>query len=442
MYFSDSDLKKLIIPLMIDQLLQTLVGIADSVMVASVGEAAVSGVSLIDTVVTLAIFTSTALATGGAVAAGQYMGQKRSETACRVANELILFVWKAFLLITILGYMGKGWIIYGIFGRIEADVAYNCEIYFMIVFASVPLIALYNAGAAVFRAMGDSSFVMKTSILMNGINVGGNALLIYGFRMGIEGVAVPTLVSRLAACAMVLAALNDQGRMLHILHPVSFRSNRKLLKKILYIGIPNAMENCMFQLGKLLVLSLVAGFGTASIAANAVANSLERFVVLPGNAIGAGILTVTAQCIGQGDFEQTKYYTRKLMKMTYFWMAVFNLGLPLLLPVIIRIYGLSAEASGYVRRIMIYHTFCTIAIWPLSFSFPYMLRAAGDVHFTMFWSIASMWIFRIGCSFVLGKRLGWGVFGVWVAMTVDWLFRSICFTARYMSGKWRHGPIV
>jgi len=442
LYFSDSDLKKLIIPLMIDQLLQTLVGIADSVMVASVGEAAVSGVSLIDTVVTLVIFTSTALATGGAVAAGQYMGQKRPEMACQVTNELILFVWKAFLLITILGYLGKEWIIYGIFGKIEADVAYNCEIYFMIVFASVPLIALYNAGAAIFRAMGDSSFVMKTSLLMNGINVGGNALLIYGFRMGIAGVAVPTLVSRLVACVVVLAALNDQGRVLHILSPVFFRSNRKLLKKILYIGIPNAMENCMFQLGKILVLSLVAGFGTASIAANAVANSLERFAVLPGNAVGAGILTVTAQCIGLGDFEQTKYYTRKLMKMTYFWMGVFNLGLLLLLPVIIKIYGLSDEASGYVRSIMIYHTFCTITIWPLSFSFPYMLRAAGDVHFTMLWSIVSMWIFRIGCSFVLGKWLGWGVFGIWVAMTVDWLFRSICFTARYMSGKWRHGPIV
>lgn len=440
--FSNRDLRNLIIPIVIDQFLQAAVGIADSVMVASVGEAAVSGVSLIDMVIILMIFTSMAFSTGGAVVAGQYLGKQQEDMACRVANELVLFTCKAFLAITLLGYIGKDLIIGGLFGEIEADVAYNCEVYLLIVFASIPMIALYNAGAAILRAMGDASVVMKASLLMNGINVGGNALFIYGFHFGIEGVAIPTLVSRLAACIMVLILLCDQKRRIHIVRPFSVRTNSYFLKKILYIGIPNAIENGMFQLGKLLVLSMIARFGTAAIAANAVASSLERFVVLPGNSIGLGLQTVCAQCMGQGDHKQVDYYTRKLVKWTYIMMAAVNLSVLLLLPLILMIYGLSAEASGYVRQIMIYHTFCTIAIWPLTFSLPYMLRAVGDVHFTLFWSVVSMWVFRIGSAWLLGVKLGWGVFGVWVAMTIDWLFRSVCFVSRYISGKWKHPSLV
>ncbi len=442
MYFSNADLKRLIVPLMIDQLLQTLVGIADSVMAASVGEAAVSGVSLVDTMMTLMILTSTALATGGSVAAGQYLGQNNPKMACQMSNELVVFSGKAFFMVMIFGYLGKDWIINGLFGEIETEVANNCQMYFMIVLLSIPMIAVYNAAAALVRTMGDATIIMKLSLLMNGINVAGNAFLIYGFHIGVAGVAIPSVVSRMVACIAILLVLNQQKRVLHLLHPISLHNHPKLLKKILYIGIPNAMENGMFQMGKLLVLRIVSSFGTASIAANAVSNTLERFVVLPGNAIGMGLLTVTAYCVGKRDFVQTRYYTRKLLKMTYFWMAVFNLLLLLLLPVVIEIYGLSQEASRYVRQIMVYHTFCTIAIWPLTFSFPYMLRAAGDVHFTMFWSMISMWIFRIGFSWILGKWLNWGVFGIWVAMTIDWIFRSICFTIRYLGRRWEHRPIV
>lgn len=442
MLFSNKDLKKLIIPIVGDQFLQAAVGIADSVMVASVGEAAVSGVSLIDMVIILMIFTSMAFATGGAVVTGQYLGKQRADQACKVTNELILFTFKAFMVIMVMGYMGKDLIIDGLFGEIEADVAYNCNIYLMIVFASIPMIALYNAGSAILRAMGDASTVMRVSLLMNGINVGGNALLIYGFHCGIEGVAIPTLASRLTACVMVLILLCNQKRQIHICRPFTIRTNLYYLKKILYIGIPNAVENGMFQMGKLLVLSMVSRFGTAAIAANAVASTLERFVVLPGNSIGLGLQTVCAQCMGLGDHDQVEYYTRKLMKWTYVMLAVVNLAVLFLLPVILMVYGLSEEASGYVRLIMIYHTCCTIAIWPLSFSLPYMLRAVGDVHYTLFWAVVSMWVFRIGSAWILGVKFQWGVFGVWVAMTIDWLFRSICFIARYCSGKWKHPSLV
>ena len=301
--FSRKDLIRLIIPLMIDQFLQAFVGLADSIMVARVGEAAVSGVSLVDTVMLLIINIFTALATGGAVIAGQYLGRKENKNGCAAAAQLINFTLVFSVLIMIFIYLGRNMILSGIFGSIEPDVMYNSTVYLLIVTASVPLIALYNAGAAIFRAMGNSKISMETSLLMNTINVGGNAFLIFGLHRGVEGVAIPTLVSRGVACIVMLALLNDQRNLLHLPHPYPLHINWSMLKKILYIGIPSGLENSMFQLGKIVVLSLVAGYGTASLAANAVCNNVATFAVLPGMSFGFAMLTVCAQCVGAGEFE-------------------------------------------------------------------------------------------------------------------------------------------
>ena len=441
-FFSNADLCKLIVPLIIDQFLQAFVGLADSIMVASVGEAAVSGVSLIDTIMVLILNIFTALATGGAVIAGQFLGKKRDEMACKSTNQLISFTLKASLVVMLLCYLGRNFITHVVFGKIEADVMYNCNVYMMIVFASIPMTALYNAGAAIYRAMGNSAVAMKISMLMNAINLGGNALLIFVFHRGVEGVAIPTLVSRTVACVIMMFLMNNQKHTLHLYHPFSFKTDWGLLKKILYIGVPNGLENSMFQLGKILVLSIVTGFGTASIAANAVSNNVATFAVLPGMSVGFAILTVGAQCVGAGDYEQVRYYTKKLMKIVYVSLFAANILVVLAVPYIIQIYGLSAEASQYAHKILIYHSICAVTIWPLSFSLPNTLRAAADVTYTMILSIISMWIFRIGFSVVLGVYCHMGVFGVWVAMTIDWLFRAVCFSIRYLRGKWKHAALV
>lgn len=441
-FFSNADLCKLIVPLIIDQFLQAFVGLADSIMVASVGEAAVSGVSLIDTIMVLILNIFTALATGGAVIAGQFLGKKRDEMACKSTNQLISFTLKASLIIMLLCYLGRNFITHVVFGKIEADVMYNCNVYMMIVFASIPMTALYNAGAAIYRAMGNSAVAMKISMLMNAINLGGNALLIFVFHRGVEGVAIPTLVSRTVACVIMMFLMNNQKHTLHLYHPFSFKTDWALLKKILYIGVPNGLENSMFQLGKILVLSIVTSFGTASIAANAVSNNVATFAVLPGMSVGFAILTVGAQCVGAGDYEQVRYYTKKLMKIVYVSLFAANILVVLAVPYIIKIYGLSAEASQYAHKILIYHSICAVTIWPLSFSLPNTLRAAADVTYTMILSIISMWIFRIGFSVVLGVYCHMGVFGVWVAMTIDWLFRAVCFSIRYLRGKWKHVALV
>lgn len=441
-FFSNADLCKLIVPLIIDQFLQAFVGLADSIMVASVGEAAVSGVSLIDTIMVLILNIFTALATGGAVIAGQFLGKKRDEMACKSTNQLISFTLKASLIIMLLCYLGRNFITHVVFGKIEADVMYNCNVYMMIVFASIPMTALYNAGAAIYRAMGNSAVAMKISMLMNVINLGGNALLIFVFHRGVEGVAIPTLVSRTVACVIMMFLMNNQKHTLHLYHPFSFKTDWGLLKKILYIGVPNGLENSMFQLGKILVLSIVTSFGTASIAANAVSNNVATFAILPGMSVGFAILTVGAQCVGAGDYEQVRYYTKKLMKIVYVSLFAANILVVLAVPYIIKIYGLSAEASQYAHKILIYHSICAVTIWPLSFSLPNTLRAAADVTYTMILSIISMWIFRIGFSVVLGVYCHMGVFGVWVAMTIDWLFRAVCFSIRYLRGKWKHQALV
>lgn len=437
--FTNRDLRKLIVPLIIEQFLQIFVGLADSIMVASVGEAAVSGVSLVDSVFILFINIFAALATGGAVVSGQYIGRKDPETGCRAAWQMLIFIALSSVVVMAACYLCRGFILHQVFGSIDADVYHNSRTYLLIVCASIPFIALYNGGAAIFRAMGNSKIAMEMSLLMNGINLIGNAVLIFGLHMGVEGAAIPTLASRVIAAIIILKLLCRQDRLLHIPRPFLWKIEKKLLKKILYIGIPNGLENSMFQLGKILVLSLVSGFGTAAIAANAIGNYVAMFAILPGMALGLTTVTVVSQCVGAGDYDQVRYYTKKLVKLCYLLLLVFNGLVVLSLPLILHVYGLSDQASQLAKEILIYHSICAVTVWPLSFTLPNTLRASNDVALTMLIAIISMWIFRVGFSYLLGIYLDMQLFGVWVAMTIDWLFRAICFAVRYHGAKWQKG---
>jgi putative MATE family efflux protein len=434
--FSGKDLQKLIIPLFIEQFLGIFVGLADSIMVASVGEAAVSAVSLIDTIMVLLINIFTALATGGAIVAGQALGRKKEEEGCEAAEQTLLFSTLFSVLIMVLVYAGKWFILHVVFGKIEPDVMQNCNMYLVIVTASIPFLAVYNSGAAMYRAMGDSKTPMLMSLVMNGTNLLGNAILLYGLGMGVEGAAIPTTVSRMLAGVWMLFLMCNSRNAIHVRSLTGLRIKGSMLKKVLHIGIPCGMENSMFQLGKILVLSLVSGFGTSSIAANAVCNSICSFAVLGGTSMGYALSSVAAQCVGAGDYHQVRYYTRKLLKYSYAAMAFMNVVILLTLSFMIQVYNLSPETGNIARQIIMYHAVLSVIIWPLSFTIPNTLRAANDVGFCMWISIASMWIFRIGFSYILGQYVGLGVFGIWVAMTIDWAFRALCFTLRYRGTKW------
>ena len=441
-YFSNRALKRLIAPMIIEQFLAILVGMSDSIMVATVGEHAVSGVSLVDNIFVLLIYLFAALATGGAVVMGQYLGQNKHEKANRAVNQLILFTALFAICIMIGLYLARNLILHRVFGAIEANVMEASKTYLLIVSASIPFIALYNAGAAVFRTMGNSKVPMYLSMMMNAINVGGNAILIFGFGMGVAGAATSTLVSRVISAVAIIFLLCSPEHLLHLERPFSFKLDFGMLKKIAYIGIPNGLENGMFQLGKIMVLSMITGFGTAAIAANAVSNIIATFQVLPGMSVGMAVITVCSRCVGAGDYEAARYYTRKILKLVHILIIVFSVTTLVALPGIMHLYNLSDDAMTFTKQIIWYHGICCMLIWPEAFTLPNTLRAGLDAKFTMMVSVFSMWVFRIGMSYVLGAWLGMGLFGVWTAMQIDWAVRSLVFGVRFLGHKWEKARVL
>ncbi|MBO5484668.1 MAG: MATE family efflux transporter [Lachnospiraceae bacterium] len=440
--FSNRDLKKLIFPLLVEQLLAVTVGLTDSIMVASVGESAVSAVSLVDNINILLIGLFSALATGGAVVAGQYIGHGDRKKACTAGEQMLVFVFAMALGIMALIYLGKFFILNIVFGQISQEVHDYADTYLMIVMASIPFLALYNCGAALFRVQGNSQISMQTSLLMNSINIIGNAVMIFGLHCKVEGVAIPTLVSRVIAAFVIVILLRNQELEVHISKPFRYRFLPGMVKRILQIGVPNGVENSMFQLGKLVLLSLISTFGTTAIAANAVSNSVAAFEILPGQAVGLALVTVISQCVGAGDYQQVRYYTKKLMGYTYIAMIALNILILFGLPIIMNVYHLSAETTKVTTQILLLHGVCAMVIWPLSFTFPNTLRAANDVKYTMIVSMVSMWFCRIILGFVLGKYMGFGVLGTWMAMILDWCVRSVFFVIHYYRGKWMEKKVV
>ncbi len=436
MFFSNKDLVRLIIPLLIEQTLAMTVGMVDTVMVAAAGESAVSAVSLVDNINILLINIFAALATGGAVVCGQFIGKKQTKRACFAADQLILFTTIISVLVMAALYFAKEWVLTTVFGQIEPDVKSQADIYFMIVMASIPFISLYNACAALFRVMGNSKISMVTSLVMNGINVVGNAVLVYGFSMGVVGVAIPTLISRIIAAVIIYILLRNQSLLVHASKIPIIKPEFIFVKKILHIGIPNGLENSMFQLGRIMVLSLISTLGTASITANAVANNIASFQALPGSAINISLITVISRCVGAHDFKQARYYTRKLISISYVGIALINIVILVLLPTLLGLYNLSSETYLQTQGIIIFYAVVSTLIHQISFGLPNTLRAANDVRYTMIVSVFSMWIFRIACSYLFVNQFNMGLFGVWAAMAVDWIVRSIFFLTRYISGKW------
>ena len=426
MLYSNKDLKKLILPLVLEQFLAILVGMVDTVMISGVGEAAVSGVSLVDNINILVINITAAMATGGAVVAGHFLGQKDSESAGKAAWQLILFSSAASVVIFLMLVAFHRPLLYAIFGNVEAEVMSSAVTYLLITAISIVPLAVYNSCVALFRAMNGAKTTLMISILMNAINVVGNAILIFGAGMGVAGAAIATTVSRTVAAIAIFGMMFQTDRQIHIKGRVDWHINVRLIKKILYIGIPNGVENSLFQLGKILLLSLISTFGTYAMAANAVCNTLAGFNILPGQAIGLALVSVAAVCIGAGDFEQARYYTKKLMLIAVISIAALSAVLIGFSPWIMKVYHLSPETEQLAIQVIRYHAVLAMLIWVPSFTLPNTLRAAGDVVWTMFIAIGSMWVFRIGASYVFHNNFHMGLLGVWVAMTIDWAFRSIC----------------
>lgn len=435
--FTRQALTRLIWPLIVEQALAITVGLADSMMVASVGEAAVSGVSLVDMISILLINIFAAMATGGAVVVSQFIGARDKVLAQWACDQLVLCTFAAALLIMTFLLAFREPVLRLAFGRVEQDVMDNCLTYVTITAPAYPFMSLYNAGAAIFRAQGNSRVSMKVSLLMNAVNLSGNAILIYGVGMGVAGVAIPTLVSRAVAAAVILALLWRKDAPLRLSSPLKMRPDRRLIYRVLTIGIPNAVENGMFQFGKIITISMITAFGTAQISANAMSNNISAVAILMGQAISLAIVTVVGQCVGAQDLRQARQYGLKLVGLgTALNTAVCALVLALL-PVLIRMYQASPETAGYIRQLVTLNCVCVPVFWSTSFILPGALRAANDVRYTSIVAVFSMWVFRIGFSYLLGVTLRWGVAGVWAAMILDWIVRSAFYLPRFLCGGWK-----
>jgi putative MATE family efflux protein len=428
--FTRKDLAKLLLPLIVEQLLAVLVGMADVVMVAAVGETAVSGVSLVDSISILIIQMLAALATGGSVVCAQYIGKKQPENACEAAGQLILVTTMVSVVIAVIALIGNRHLLAMIFGKVENSVMENAQIYFWLSALSYPFLAVYNSCAALYRAMGNSKVSMYASLVMNAINIAGNAICVFGLHMGVEGVGIPTLVSRAFAAILMLFLIQRPQNVVRIRNLQELRFNGRMIKDILKVGVPNGMENTMFQFGKLFLQSLVSSLGTVAIASYAVASNLVTFEYLVGNAIGLGIITIVGQCVGAGEWEQAKQYTKKLVLVNYAALVVICSLMILFRNQVVGIYNLSPEATRTSAEMLFAHSLAMV-VWPLAFTIPYSLRASFDAPFTMYVSVASMWIFRIASAYFFVKVLNLGVMGVWYGMYIDWVFRGLLFVNRF-----------
>lgn len=434
--YTKKDLFKLIVPLIVEQILSVLVGMADVIMVAAIGEAAVSGVSLVDSINILLIQLLAALATGGAVIASQYLGKKDQDKACQSANQLLLVTLLISLGLMIISLTGNSWILSTAFGKVDKLVMYNARIYFYITAISYPFLAIYNSCAALTRSMGNSAISMKAAIIMNIINVLGNAICVYGLRMGVEGVAIPTLISRVVAAVIMIFVIRNPKHVIHIDPKFKLGYHPAMIKRILHIGIPNGLENSMFQFGKIVIQSLVSSLGTVAIAGFAVSHNIVMLEYLPGNALGLALITIVGQCVGAGEYDQAAKYTKKIIAINYGLLAVICTTLIVVAKPLASIYNLSSEATSITVTMVVFHSICML-IWPPSFTLPNALRAASDVKYTMIISIVSMWAFRIILSYILVKVFDMGVIAVWIAMMVDWFVRAIFFSGRFIRGKWK-----
>ena len=436
MMFSNRDLRKIIIPLVIEQFLAVTIGMLDTVMVARAGEAAVSGVSLVDSVNLLMVYIFSALAGGGAVTISQIMGAGKKEYANTAAKQL---VWVIFLVSTIVMTIVlafRNGLLSLIFGSITQEVMENAKIYFLFTAMSYPFLAIYNAGASIFRAMGNSKISMKVSLTMNLINLCGNALLIFVFHMGAAGAAIATLFSRIVGAFTMMVLVHDKKLPVHIEKLFHYKPDFSLIKRICAIGIPNGAENSMFQFGKVITQSLISSFGTMQIAANAAASGLSSMQYTAGGAVGLAMITVVGRCIGAGEKEQAKMYAKKLLKIAYIMMAAVALTMAIFAKPLVGLYGLSADSTNLACTLLVMHSFAIATVHPTAFCLTNSFRAANDVKYTMILSIISMWVFRVAFSYILGKYLGLGVVGVWCAMILDWIFRAICYGTRMIRGTW------
>lgn len=440
--FSNRELFALILPILVEQLLTMLVGIADTLMVSYAGETAVSGVSLVNQLNNVFIFVFGAVASGGAVVASQYIGRNDRENGVTAASQLLMVTILISVFLMTVSILFRSRLLSFLFGRVEPDVMEASVTYLVLSALSFPAQAIYHSASALFRSMGKTKAIMNISIVMNTINVMGNAIGIFIFHAGVAGVAVPSLISRTFAAVVMLVLCFQKKNILYVQINKVFVWNGRMLGRILNVAVPNGVENGLFQLSKVALSSIVALFGTVQIAANGVAQSFWSMASLFCIAFGYAFVTVVGQCMGAGETEAADYYNKKLLRITYIGSALWNLLIVLLTPFVLMFYSLSEDTRSLVILLVVIHGVFNVLLCPLAFSLSNGLRAAGDIKFTMYASIFATVVCRVIFSVVFGVWMNLGVIGICFAMVGDWLIKAVLVLIRYRSRKWTKFQVI
>ncbi len=440
--FSNSDLFKMIMPLFIEQLLLMVVGLADTMMVSHAGEATVSGVSLDTMVYTIFILVFSSLGAGGAVIVAQYIGREDKKRADLAASQIFLTAGVISLIFTVLMLVMGNSLLNLLYSSVDAQVMEACRTYLWIVTLSFPANAIYNAGTALYRAMGKTSVTMRVSMAMNAANVVGNAIGIFVLHAGAAGVAWPTTISWYFAAVIMTLLCYKRNNPVSIHTKQIFVPNPDMIARILRVAVPNAIEGGLFQAAKVVLGSLIATFGTAQIAANGIGQTIWSLAACVSSAMSPAFIAVIGQCFGRGDTEAADYYLWKLLRITTLLSFCWNVLIFLCLPLILPLYDISDQTKDLIIIIVFIHNLFCGTIGAFFGPFSSGLRAAGDVRFTMFASIFCTVIFRTGMSFFLCKGLGMGVVGIAIAMVMDWSLKAVILLLRYRSGKWKEHALI
>ena len=439
--FSNRQLLLLLIPIIAEQFLTSLMGMADSMMVSTVGPAALSGVSLVDAVNLLVVQAFNAMATGGVIICSNYIGQRNLKKANDSARQVLLVSLSISLFMTVIGLIFRTSLLSLIFGKVEADVMRASQIYFLLTILSYPFVSLAAAGGAIFRAQSNTRLPMKIAIISNLLNVAGNAILIYVFKMGVAGAATSTLVSRIFNAVVLLVLLRSEKNEISVRDYLKIRPHRHSIKKILAMGVPNGIENSMFQFGRLAIQSSVSTLGTIAIAAQSMSVILENVNGVAGVGVGIGLMTIVGQCLGAGRKDEAVYYTKKMIKWGYIAIIVSCLIAYSIARPVTTLAGMPAESARQCIYMMGWITIFKPIFWSPSFITAYGMRAAGDVKFSMIVSTLTMWLCRVTLSTYLIRFTNLGAMGVWIGMYCDWGIRAIIFTIRFISKKWIHNVV-
>ena len=434
----------LLIPVVLEQLLNSIMGTADTMMVSNVGSAAISAVSLVDSINVLVIQAFSALAAGGAIVCAQYIGQRNKEKANESARQVLFIITAISVAVSLFCLVFQKPLLRLIFGSVEEEVMRASEIYFFYTALSFPFIAAYDSAASIFRAQDNTRGPMTISMISNVMNIAGNAIMIWVFHMGVAGAALSTLISRIFCAVVVLIQLRKEreGQEIVVRDYFKIRPNWSMIKRILGIGIPSGVENSMFQLGKLAIQSTVSTLGTAAIAAQAMTNILENLNGIAAIGVGVGLMTIVGQCLGAGRKDEAVYYIKKLCVIAEIvvltsCLIVFALTKPVTI-----LGGMEKESADMCFHMVMWITIMKPLVWTMAFVPGYGLRAAGDVKFSMITSCCTMWACRFCLCVFLIRVMGFGPMGVWIGMFADWTVRSIIFTWRFHSRKWLQHKVI